>query len=323
MKFKGTLTHITALLVIIIWGTTFVSTKILLTAGLTPESIFFYRFLLGYLGILCFSIKTAIFANKFKDEMKFILMGVFGGSFYYYTENLALKMTYVSNVSLIVSTTPLITILLIHLFVKHEKIGKNLIFGSLLALLGVVLVIYNGHFIIKFNVMGEMLAIIAAISWSLYTLLLRNDDKKYSSLFVTRKILFYGMVTIIPMFLKTPLNTNINVLREPIVWGNLLYLGIGASLVCYLLWNLTVNSLGAIRASNYIFIIPLVTLITSAIIIEEKITAIALVGASLILSGVFLSQKEKFHRNVKYKSDENMKRHILSSSIVKYFRSIF
>ncbi|MCC8145699.1 MAG: DMT family transporter [Bacteroidales bacterium] len=292
MKSKDILIHSAALLVIFIWGTTFVSTKVLLNNGFNPASILFYRFLLGYIGILIFSYKTSLFAKSLKDELMFVLVGVFGGSLYYFTENLALDITLASNVALIVCINPLITALLIHIFSKKEKMSKNLLMGSLLAFAGVVLVVYNGNFKVDITVIGELIAFIAAVSWSLYTLLLRHFSGRYSSLFITRKVLFYGIITILPAFLWKPLTTDISLFFQPVVWGNMLFLGLGASLFCYFVWSSTIKELGAVRASNYIFIMPVITLVTSVLILDERMSYTAITGAFLILTGLYISEKK-------------------------------
>ena len=222
MKTKNILVHAVALLVIIIWGTTFVSTKVLLNNGFNPASILFYRFVLGYVGILFFSVKSSLFAKTVKDELMFVLVGIFGGSLYYFTENLALDITLASNVALIVCINPLITAILIHFLSKNEKMSQNLLLGSLLALMGVVLVVYNGNFSLNITVVGELIAFIAAFSWSFYTLLLKHFSRKYSSLFITRKVLFYGIITIIPAFLWAPLTTDFS--YSPSLWcGEICY----------------------------------------------------------------------------------------------------
>lgn len=281
-----------ALLVVIIWGTTFVSTKVLLFEGLSPEDILFYRFILAYAGIWVLG-EFRLFAASIKDELLFLLLGFLGGSLYFFTENFALKITLASNVALIVCTTPLLTAILSHFLLKNERLNRNLIQGSLMALAGVALVVFNGSFMLKISPLGDFLCIVAAFSWSCYTLLMKRISERYSILFITRKVFFYGLLTICPLFLMRPLTMDVSILSRPVVWINLLYLGLVASLVCYFLWNLTLKNLGAVRTSNYIYLVPLVTLITSSTVIDEKITLIALAGAILILSGVILAERHK------------------------------
>lgn len=286
--------HLLSVCCVIIWGTTFVSTKILLNYGLAPDSIFFYRFLMAYLSIWIISPKT-LFANSLKDEFLFFLLGITGGSFYFLTENTALEVAFVNNVALLVCTAPLITALLSRLFLKNVKLGKWLLIGSLIAFLGVSLVIFNGRFILKSNPLGDFLSISAAVLWAFYTILLKKLDTRYSIVFITRKVFFYGLLTIIPFFAINGLQTDFVLLTTPVVAGNLIFLGLVASLLCFVIWNITLKHLGSIVPTNYIYFNPIITLLSSAIILNEIITPIAAVGAFLILSGLFLAGK--FNKN--------------------------
>jgi drug/metabolite transporter (DMT)-like permease len=273
-----------------VWGTTFVSTKVLLQHGLAPACIFFYRFLLAYLAIWFFSPKR-LWADSKKDEFLFLCLGLTGGSLYFITENTALGITLASSVSLILCTVPLITAFLSHFYVKNERLKKPLVYGSLIALTGVVLVVFNGSVLLKINPLGDILTLTAALMWGIYTIILKRFDTRYPVLFITRKIFFYGLVTLLPFFCFSPLTVDRNVLLQPVIWGNLLYLGLVASMLCYILWNTAVKYLGAVRTSNYLYFIPAVTLITSAIVIDETVTPVALLGAALIISGVYFAEK--------------------------------
>jgi drug/metabolite transporter (DMT)-like permease len=286
MKLKENRYHFVAFLIVIIWGITFISTKFLLLSGLGPEDIFFYRFLLAYVGI-CFFGKSRLFARTVKDEFIFLLLGITGGSLYFLTENYALKHTFSSNVSLLVCVAPLLTALLSHCFLRNEKISKSLLQGILIAFTGVALVVFNGQFILKLNPVGDILSISAALCWAIYTLFLKKVGARYPTLFITRKIFFYGLLTILPVFLREPLVWDPSILFRPVVVANLLFLSIVASLLCYFFWNLTVKQLGAIQTTNYVYVIPVVTLIASYFFLNEHITVFAVVGTVFILSGLY------------------------------------
>lgn len=282
--------HLIALSVAIIWGTTFVSTKVLLAQGLDPKDILFYRFLLAYIGIWFFGSRM-LFAKSLKDELLLIGCGLCGGSLYFIAENTALKITLASNVSLIICTAPLLTALLSRAILKNERLSKNLMYGSFIALAGVALVIFNGSFILKLNPVGDLLTLLAAFVWGIYTILLKQLDNRYSTFFITRKVFFYGIVTLLPLFFFNPLTVDPDILLRPIVVGNLLYLGLIASLTCYVLWNMCVKHLGAVSTTNYVYTIPLVTFITSALVLDERVTFIAIAGAIFIISGVYLAER--------------------------------
>jgi len=287
---RSILFHFMALFTVIIWGTTFISTKLLIKNGLTAEDILFYRFSIAYICIWTISPRK-IFARTIKDELLLVATGLCGGSLYFIAENRALGITLASNVSLIVCTASIFTAILSHLFIKGEKLRKNLIYGSFIALAGVAFVVFNGSFILKINPIGDLLTITAAIMWAFYSIILKKLDSKYSTLFITRKVFFYGIVTLSPIFIISPLNTDKEILLRPIVLGNFIFLGIVASMLCYILWNMSIKHLGAVRTTNYVYVVPLVTLITSSIIINEPITFFAITGALLILSGVYIAER--------------------------------
>ncbi|WP_321479075.1 DMT family transporter [uncultured Bacteroides sp.] len=282
--------HIMALVTIVIWGTTFVSTKILLQHGLSPTEILLYRFLLAYLSIWFFSPKRLL-ANTWKDEALLLAAGICGGSLYFMAENSALKITLASNVSLILCTTPILTAFLTRLTDRTEHLKKQLFYGSVIALIGVALVIFNGNFILKINPLGDCLTIIAALMWGCYSILLKRLDKKYGVLFITRKVFFYGIITMLPIFAFSSSQLHLAKLNQPIVIFNLIFLGLIASMLCYIMWSTSVKKLGVIRTTNYIYIVPLVTLITSAIVIDETITYIASIGSVFILFGVYIAEQ--------------------------------
>jgi drug/metabolite transporter (DMT)-like permease len=288
---KKTRYHITALLVIMVWGTTFVATKMLLSAGLSPRDIFFYRFLLAYAGIWFFGPRR-LFAGKPIDEFLLMLAGITGGSLYYIAGNMALEITQATNVALLACTAPILTIFFSRLLLKNEGIKKRYLWqGSFLALAGVAFVVFNGRFLLRINPLGDILGFAAAVSWAFYTIMLKRLIEHYSMLFITRKVFFYGIIALLPLFVFKPPELSRELLTQPVVWGNLLYLGLMASLLCYFLWNTVVKRLGAVRANNYVYLSPVVTMTASLFVLNETITLMALAGAILILAGVALAER--------------------------------
>lgn len=289
LRNKETWFHLIAVLTVCIWGSTFIATKTLINQGLTPVEIFTYRFSLAYLCLLAFCHQK-LMANTWRDEGLFLLAGLTGGSLYFISENSALEITMASNVSLIVCTTPVLTVLLSSFFFK-EKLRKGFIAGSLVALSGVTLVVFNGSVFLKLNPLGDCLTLLAALSWAFYSLILRQMGNKYSTLFITRKVFFYGLITMILYLPFAPSSFHLERLCYPLVYGNLLFLGIVASMLCYLSWNACVRIIGASRASNYLYINPLVAVWTSHLFLSEPITPTALLGAGLIIGGVYIVEK--------------------------------
>jgi drug/metabolite transporter (DMT)-like permease len=203
-------------------------------------------------------------------------------------------MTQSSNVALLTCASPIFIVLISWLFFKkREKINPFFWHGSVLALVGIALIVFNGATALQINPLGDALSLFIALSWAFYTILLKRMSERYSILFLTRKVFFYGILTLLPFFIFRPLNLDIEILSQPIVWGNLLYLGIVASLMCFFLWSVVVKHLGAVRATNYVYFSPMVTMVAGAIVLGEVITFVAIIGAVLLLIGVALTERVK------------------------------
>ena len=288
-KNKVLLFHLITAAVVTIWGVTFVSTKVLLQHGLGPMDIMFYRFVIAYCCILVISHKR-LWANNWKDEFMLMLSGLTGGTLYFIAENNALRISQASNVALLVCTTPIFTALLANLIFK-EPLRKNMMIGSFIALIGVGLVVFSGSVILQINPLGDFLSIMAALMWAIYCLILKPLGKRYPTTFITRKVFIYSILSVMVYFLFDPLMMDVETLTNPIVLLNLFFLGIVASMLCFIAWNAAVKVLGPSRTANYIYVQPMSTLILSSIILSEIITLTSLIGAACIIGGVYLAEK--------------------------------
>lgn len=290
MKRSAVIDNLFAIFTVAIWGVTFVSTKVLIRYGLNPDTIFILRFALAYACTLSLC-HNRLFANSLKDEICLIFAGITGGSLYFITENSALGLTSASNVSLIISCTPIFTMVLCK-FIFKDKISKLAWWGTVMAFTGVGLVVQNGFDYLNVNPLGDLLTVVAAFSWAVYCLILKYLNPLYSNLYINRKVFFYGMVTaMLWSCVDNSFEWNEFMWRDPYVIGNLFFLGFGASFLCYIMWNRAVKSMGVERTSNYIYLVPPVTIIASSLFLEEAVTLTMIVGASLIIGGVFLSTK--------------------------------
>ena len=281
--------HAGALITVTAWGVSFVSTKVLLENGLGPAEIYIYRFVLAYL-MLLIACHKRLWSNSLRDEFLFMTCGLCAGSIYFIAENMALNYTYVTNVSLLVTTSPLITTLLMWMIYKNKKPGKGTLLGSIIAFAGVACVIFNSSFDVQVNPLGDILSILAAVSWSVYSLVLKKLNALYSVMFISRKTFFYGVLTALPFMFFQPELCSPSVLLRTEVWSNLLFLGAFASMIAYILWAQSVKYLGAIKASNYMYISPIITLIASVALLGENISIIGGTGCALILGGMWLSE---------------------------------
>ncbi|MDD6890023.1 MAG: DMT family transporter [Bacteroidales bacterium] len=286
-KSSTMLFHLAALFVIAVWGTSFVSTKVLLDAGLHAVEIYIYRFFVAYLIVLAVCHKR-LWSNSLVDELLFAVCGLCGGSIYFIAENTALNYTLTSNVSLITTLSPLLTTLLIGAIYKNERPGAWIYVGSVVAIVGVACIIFKSGFHLEVMPLGDLLALSAAFSWAIYSIVLRKVNANYSALFITRKTFFYGLLTALPFMAFEPEIAPLSALGEPIVLLNLLFLSLTASLIAYVIWSQTVKRLGAIKASNYLYFQPVVTMIVSAIMLpDDPLTLVGCLGCVLIIGGVW------------------------------------
>ena len=284
--------YIAAFAIVVIWGCTFVQTKVLINSGLRPDEIFVLRFVIAYLLMLPFSWRR-LFLGSFKDELVALSLGLTGGSLYFLTENYALAYGYCSNVSLIVCLTPLVTALIVGFFYPVERLGKAGMSGSLVALAGMALVVFNGNFVLKLSPLGDLLALGACICWALYSLLIKRLSANYSNMLVTRKVFGYGLLTMLPLLLVRGINYDAIINGGIQVWGNVLFLGCVASMLCFLGWNWCLDRLGTVRATNFIYLNPIIAIVSSAIVLDERVTWIAIAGAVLILAGLVYIDKHR------------------------------
>lgn len=289
--------HLVAFVTVAIWGSTFVFTKLLLQNGLSPAQIFTLRFIIAYVLLLAFALtkhRFRLFCDNWRDELLMVVLGITGGSVYFLAENAAMLFTTATNTSLIVCSCPLFAMLLFAIVYRHsERVSRLQTLGSIIACLGMAVVVLNGHFVLHLSPLGDMLAFAACICWAVYSLLMKPATERYSSLFITRKVFFYGLLTIIPYYFFVPGFPSMEVLLRPEVLWNLLFLGVVASMICYVLWNWVIGKLGAVLATNWVYFNPITTIIFAWWLLHEQITVWFLLGTVLILTGMYLADRKK------------------------------
>ena len=282
--------HILALITILVWGTTFISTKVLLRS-FTPVEILFFRFLIGYFALWLAYPRLLHIKHK-KQELYFIGAGICGVTLYFLFENIALTFTQATNVGIIVSIAPFFTVLFSRLFLKQQEIHKSFFVGFLLAFAGICCISFSGNMTLKLNPIGDILAILAAIVWAMYSTLTKKiGEFGYPVIPMTRRIFFYGVLCMIPALFFLDFKLDITQFMKFENIANILFLGLGASAACFVTWNAAVKILGSVKTSVYIYLVPVVTTIFSILILHEKITVVGVIGIVLTLLGLFMSEK--------------------------------
>jgi len=284
--------HVAAFGMILVWGISFLNTRVLLDAGLTPTEIFVARFIIAYVSLLVISGFKVRFTG-WRDELLFVVCGIAGGSAYFIAENTALELTLISDVAVLVSTAPLTTALMGAIFYRDERITWMSCVGMIIAFIGSVMLALKNGLVWGDSIVGDLLALLAAFVWAFYSMALKRLNRTYKTLFITRKLFFYGILSALPLLMMEDSQINWQAVRRPEVWGNLIYLGLVCSLAAYFIWGITVKRIGAVRASNYFYLSPIISMIAAAIWFGERTTAIAYVGCVLILAGVIMAEKFK------------------------------
>lgn len=295
---KSFLGHFFAFVTVAIWGSTFVFTKMLLIHGLSPAQIFTLRFIVAYVLLLAFELITRwqsfrLFSASWRDELMMLLLGITGGSLYFLTENAAMLYTTATNTSLIVCSCPLFAMMLVALaYRQSERFTRVQVIGSLLACLGMAVVVLNGRFVLHLSPIGDMLAFGACLCWAVYSLLMKSVTERYSTFFITRKVFIYGLLTILPYYLVFPSFPSMEVIFNSQVLWNLLFLSVVASMICFLVWNWVIRQLGAVVATNWVYFNPITTIIFAWWLLHEQITLWFLLGSLLIIVGMILSDRK-------------------------------
>lgn len=302
-----TLGHLAALITILIWGTTFISTKVLLN-DFTPIEILFARFLIGFVVLLLVYPRRLVLQRR-RQEWLFVAAGASGIALYYLLENVALTLTSASNVGVIITIAPFFTALLSFLFLRQEKPRWLFFAGFLAAIVGVGLISYSGSRM-RLNPMGDLLALLAALAWAVYAILTRKISALgHHPVQATRRVFFYGLLFMLPLlFLLFLMDFRLGFERfaNPVNTGNILFLGLGASALCFVTWNTAVGILGAVKTSVYIYLVPVVTVTASVLLLGEPLTPALVIGALLTLAGLWLSE---MRRSPLLRRAQNNKKH--------------
>ena len=281
--------HVIAILVIVAWGVSFPFTKILLSNGITPAEIFVYRSIIAYIGLLVFSrFKFKLWG--WRDELLAVLCGLTGGALYFVLQNVALNLTLMSDVVIVIAINPLLTTILAAIFLKEEHFSWKILLSSALAFAGVAVVTFRDGFVWGNGLLGNVLAFLAALSWAVYSVLLKRVQDRHSTLSITRKVMFYGMLCALPAMFLEPL-TPMSTLLRPDLLANMLFLALICSMAAFFIWNLVIKKIGAIRASNYLYLDPIISIIMGVILLGEKVTTIAVLGCTLVLVGVIMVEE--------------------------------
>ena len=218
-----------------------------------------------------------------------MIAGLFGVFLYYYLENVALTYTLAMNVGIIGSVSPFMTALISRFVLKQGTIPKIFVLGFICSMIGISLISLSGT--LNVDPIGDGLALIATVCWASYSLIVKKISTfGEGTIAATQRIFFYGLLFMLPVLFLSIDSLDVSRFAQLGNLSNLLFLGVGASALCFVTWNFSVKILGAVRATVYIYTIPMLTTIASVAILGETITIKTVFGILLTLTGLILSE---------------------------------
>lgn len=284
--------HLFALITELIWGMTFAASQILVN---TLDTYWFIVLRFGLAWLLLFLLAPRpLRPMPWKQERWVILSGILGVSLYYILQNVALLYSTASNTGVLAATSPVFTALWLWLFARKVKLKPLFFLGFVLCIAGVAVISFRGGGEGGVHLLGDSMALLAALSWGLYCVfVVHTENSGLSSLQMTRKILFWGFLLCLPFALIAgDAGTILTFAGGGIkLWAAFAYVVIGASVICYVFWGRATALLGSVTTSLYMYLLPVFTVIGSAIIVHDPITPFTVVGIAAILIGVALSQR--------------------------------
>ena len=285
---KKVLAHIAAIFTVLVWSITFVSTKVLLQY-LSPFEILLCRTLLAFLA-LCLLRPRILRLQKPSHELLVAAAGFTGVLCYFMAENTALQFADASFVSIVVSTAPLLTALLSFVILKEKILGARFVVGFVLAISGIAIISLSGG-PAHASALGMALCLGAAFSWAVYSVIVKRlSSFGYETIAITKRIFAWGLVYMAIIYVATGENIPLETLAQPIVWGNLAFLGLVASAACFVTWGFSVQQLGPTLTSAYIYPQTPVAVLWAVLLLGEPLTLAIVVGFVLVIVGLVLSE---------------------------------
>ncbi len=273
-------------LAVLLWGSTFITTKLILNA-IGPFALTFLRFVVAFLGLLPFALRRG-FHPRIIFRPAFLLFGLTGIALGYSLQNVGLAYTSAGNASLIMAGLPAITALL-SIPILHERVPFWRVLGIGLSIAGVALVSLSSGSVGGGSLLGDALVLGAVLNFALYTVQGRLLGPHHPALVTTTAGFGAGLLFLFPGAVWECTRAGIPPLRAA-AWGAIIYLGLGASALTLFLWNFALQSLDASEAALYTSLVPIVGL-GFAVLFGEGIRALQLLGGAMAVAGVWMGHR--------------------------------
>ncbi len=286
------LTNFVVFLAITFWGLSFIATKKVLPY-LTPSEIITARLLLGTPVLFAVAkVRGLKFKFESNDRTVIIVAAIILGV-HFLIQTLGLNFTTATNTAWLIATIPAFVAILSRIFLK-ERLTLRKIIGIALGTAGVILLVSKGNIgnLDWLYSIGDWLVLSTCVTWSVYTILTRNITRKYNPLALIVVILSIPMVSLVLFTaVTTPLGKYTGLSADVIGW--LLFLGIACSGLAHWFWLEGLSRKGAVEVGAYLYLEPVVTTVAAGPLLGEELGPSLVVGALLILLGVYLVQRKR------------------------------
>ncbi|TEB07686.1 putative inner membrane transporter yiJE [Pelotomaculum schinkii] len=285
------LANLAMLITVLFWGISFISIKIAVSE-VPPITMALIRFIIAS-AILLVIIRKLEPASKLKkeDRIKMLTAGFLGITLYFYFENSGVKMTTASNASLITSITPIIAIALDMIIFKTKPSVLKFV-GMGCAVAGAYLAVTaNGQ--LSFNsatFKGNLFMVFAMLTWSLYTLLNKALQDKYSGLFLTTCQTLFGTILLVPASFIEYRQWH---LFSFTAFSNILFLAVCCSAICYFLYIFALKRLDVAITTLYLNLTPVVGVVSGYLVLRETVLPVQLLGGLMIIVVIIAINLEK------------------------------
>jgi drug/metabolite transporter (DMT)-like permease len=279
------------------WSGNFIVGKFATLFEIPPLTLNTFRWISVWLILIPFTFKE-IYKNLAyikKNLLAIAFMGVITISTFNSVVYFALNYTQVVNAVLVLAIIPAVTIVLSALM-KVEKSNIFQIFGLILSIIGVGSIISNGDVqrivSLSFN-NGDLWMLVCVLSWALYSTLLKKNKFKLSQFSLIQIMVSVGVIFLIPQyFYEQSIGLELNFNKA--FFLILFYVVVFPAIVAYYCWQKGIEIIGPNRATMFIQLMPLFSAVMAIIIFKEKFELYHFVGATFIVSGIYLSNKKTY-----------------------------
>jgi len=278
------------------WSGNFIVGKIAGLNDIPPISLNILRWSLAFLILLPFTYKEILEKKKliFKNIYLLCFLGITAVSIFNSALFYSLKTTQVITGVLMISTVP-VMIILFSIILKIEKTNTFQVVGVIFSLLGVLFIISRADFEVFKNLdfeKGDLFALFAMISWSLYSALLKKKNYGLSQITLLQVVIGLGVIFLIPMYAIDYIYIGNRILLNTNFILVLLYVVLLPGIISFFFWIKGVSLIGANRAGIYLHLMPILAAILAMIIFDEILLFYHYIGGIFIISGILLSNKK-------------------------------